>query len=106
MAYIYQIGLEIGADQMSELKIGSSLERVLGYLRTVLPSQEGYITSRAMHSLENESRVRVVVESVWQDWETFLEHRKSNLAEDKIVVEFEPHITLNELERSAYIEVD
>ncbi|MGD8553344.1 MAG: hypothetical protein PVG02_06760 [Anaerolineales bacterium] len=91
---------------MSELKIGASLERVLGYMRTLLPSQDGYITSRAMHSLENKKQVRVVVESVWQDWETFLEHRKSNLAEDKIMAEFEPHVAREELERAAFVEVD
>ncbi|MGD2058017.1 MAG: hypothetical protein PVI04_04745 [Anaerolineales bacterium] len=106
MAYIYQIGFGINADQMSQLKIGSSLERVLGYLRTLLPSQEGYITSRAMHSLENEEQARVIVESVWQDWETFLHHRDSNLAEDKIILEFEPHISRDELVSSAYQEVD
>lgn len=106
MAYIYQIGLNIDADRMGELKIGASLERVLGYLRTLLPSQEGYITSRAMHSLENESQVRVVIESVWQDWETFTDHRDSNLAEDKIMLEFEEHINRDQLERSAYEEVD
>ena len=106
MAYIYQIGLEIGADQMSELKIGSSLERVLGYLRTLLPSQDGYITSRVMHSLENKAHVQVVVESVWQDWESFIEHRNSNLAEDKIMLEFQPHIERDELRQSTYVEVD
>jgi hypothetical protein len=106
MAYIYQVSLKIGDDQMTELQIGSSLERVLGYLRTLLPSQEGYITSRAMHSLENEEKVRVVVESVWQDWEAYMSHRDSSLAEDKIILEFAPHVTRDELVQSAYQEVD
>jgi hypothetical protein len=34
MAYVYQVSFDIRPDQMNELQIGASLERVLGYLRS------------------------------------------------------------------------
>jgi hypothetical protein len=48
----YQIGFDIRPEQMSELEIGASLERALGYLRILLPGETGHITSRAMYSLD------------------------------------------------------
>jgi heme-degrading monooxygenase HmoA len=107
MAYIYQISMNITPDQMDELTIGASLERVLGYLRTLLPSQNGYITSRAMRSVsEEKDAIRVIFESVWQDWDAFEAHRASNLAEDKIVLEFGPDVDPSKLLKDTFVEVD
>lgn len=93
MAYIYQVSLDIRPDQMSELEIGASLERVLGYLRTTLPSEPGYVTSRAMRSVEVRERATVVFSTVWETWEDLSGHRDSRLSEDKVLVEFGPHVT-------------
>ena len=107
MAYIYHISVKIHPDQMDELAIGASLERVLGYLRTLLPSQDGYITSRAMRSVsEDNEDILVVFESVWQDWVTFKDHMSSTLAEDKILVEFGPDVDRTKLQKSTFVEVD
>ncbi len=42
MAYFYQVSFNISSDDMTELEIGSTLERVIGYLKTLLPSEPGY----------------------------------------------------------------
>lgn len=106
MAYIYYIGFDIEPDQMSELEIGSSLERVLGYLRTLLPSEPGFITSRAMRSVLLPDKTHVIFESVWQTWEDLQNHQQSSLAADKVLKEFEPHVALEDLSSRVYEEVD
>jgi quinol monooxygenase YgiN len=106
MAYIYQVSFDIRPDQMSELEIGSSLERVLAYLRTLLPSQPGHINSRAMHSLDMQNRTHLVFQSAWETWDDLQAHRQSSLAEDKVLTEFAPHVSLEDLSARAYEEVD
>ena len=106
MAYVYQVDFGLNPEQMSELQIGASLERALGYLRTLLPSSVGYVTSRAMYSLYDPDRIHVVLMSVWETWEDLLAHGSSSLAEQKILKEFEPHVTLDALATTAYREVD
>ncbi len=88
MAYVYQVSFDIPIDRQDELEVGSSLERVLGFLRVMLPAEPGYTTARAIYSLDLPERVRIVVESVWDHWEDLQTHRKSALAEDKILREF------------------
>lgn len=106
MSYINQISFYIDNDKMSELEIGSSLERVLGYMRTLLPSQEGYIATRAMHTLPGDDRIHLIFESVWDTWEDFQNHLKSNLDEKKILSEFEPHVKLADLTTRIYTDID
>jgi hypothetical protein len=105
MAYINEISFDIRPDQMDELEIGASLERVLGYLRVLLPNETGHISSRAMFSLDLSDRTHLVVESVWETWDDLEAHRKSSLAEDKVLTEFEPHVTLEDLAVRIYEEV-
>jgi hypothetical protein len=106
MAYIYQIGFTVEQEQMEELKIGASLERVLGYLRILLASQEGYVTSRAMVSLDTEERRRVLFETMWESWPDLEGHRESALAEDKVLLEFAPNVTQGDLSVHIYQEID
>jgi hypothetical protein len=106
MAYIYQVAFDIKRGQMSELAIGSSLERVLGYLRTLLPAERGFITSRAMRSVGLQENVHLVFQSVWEEWEDVERHRQSSLSEDKVLKEFEPHVALEDLASQVYEEVD
>jgi len=105
MAYVYQVSFDIRPEQMDELEIGASLERVLAYLRALLPNEAGYITSRAMSSLDVPDRTHVIVQSVWNSWEDLARHRQASLAEDKVLSEFEPHVTLEGLTVHAYEEV-
>lgn len=106
MAYTYILRFNIKPEQMSELEIGASLERVLGYLRTLLPSQEGFITSRALYSLEQENKVELLFESVWDTWENVQTHRESALSERKVLLEFGPHIKRENLNVDLYEEVE
>jgi heme-degrading monooxygenase HmoA len=106
VAYIYEVSCDIRPDQMSELEIGASLERVLGYLRTLLPSQPGFITARAMHSLDIPGKTHLIFESAWNDWEDVDAHRRSSLAEGKVLNEFQPHVDLQSLSVQLYREVD
>jgi quinol monooxygenase YgiN len=105
MAYIYQVGFDIRPDQMSELQIGASLERVLAYLRALLPSGVGYITARAMYSVDVPDRTHLVFQSVWEDWEDLENHRGASIAEDKVLTEFKPHVELQDLTVRVYEEV-
>ena len=107
MAYIYSISFDIGPGQMDELQIGASLERTLGYLRTLLPSEIGFITARAMYALDpdQEGEIDLIFQSVWDRWEDLKAHKESSLAEDKVLREFEPHVKLEDLRIRIYEEV-
>lgn len=97
MTFVYQVGFEIRPDQMNQLQIGAGLERVLGYLRSLLPSEPGFVSARAMYSLDDADETHLVFESVWELWEDLDAHRRSSLAEDKVLTEFEPHVALEDL---------
>ena len=105
MAYVYEVSFDISSKQMDLLKIGSSLERVLGYLRTTLPGEIGYVTSRALYSLENDDETHVIFQSEWISWEDLDRHIKSTLLENKVITEFAPHIQLKHLKTQAYNEI-
>jgi quinol monooxygenase YgiN len=105
MAYIYQITFDIRPEQMNELEIGASVERVLSFLLTLLPNDEGYISARAMHSIDRAELVTVLVESAWDDWDEFERHVQSAAAEDKVLLEFAPHLDQKALYRRVYEEV-
>jgi hypothetical protein len=107
MAYIYSISFDIGPDQMDELQIGASLERTLGYLRTLLPNETGFITARAMCALDpdQDGEIDLILQSVWDRWEDLKAHQESSLAEDKVLREFEPHVELEDLRVRIYEEV-
>jgi len=106
MAYAYTLRFHIKPEEISKLQIGSSLERVLGYLRALLPSQDGFITCRALYSLEEESTIELLFESVWDNWENIQKHRNSTLSEDKVLLEFGQHIQQEDLKLSIYKEVE
>ncbi|MGD8406798.1 MAG: hypothetical protein PVJ21_24280 [Anaerolineales bacterium] len=105
MAYIYEVSFDINKKQMSQLQIGQPLERVLGYLRTLLPGEPGYVTSRAMYSIDNPDNTYLVVQSVWERWEDLENHKNSTLAEQKTLTEFASHINEEALRVRIYEEV-
>lgn len=106
MAYMYQISFDIRADQMNELEIGAALRRVLGYLRTLLPNERGYITARALVSLDGGDNRQLVFESVWQTWSDIQAHQRSQLVEHKVLTEFQPHVQLEHMTIHTYDEVE
>lgn len=103
---MYSVSFDIPPDRMSELETGAALERVLGYLRALLPSEPGFTTVRALRSVEVERGVSVLVESVWETWEDLIHHRSSSLSEDKVLEEFKPHVEVGDLAVRTYEEVD
>jgi hypothetical protein len=105
MAYIYQVSFDIEPGQMDQLQIGGALERVLGYLKTLLPVEDGYITARAMSSLDLPDRTHLVFESVWDHWRDLENHRNSQLSEKKVLAEFEPHVQLENVTTHIFTEV-
>jgi hypothetical protein len=105
MAYIYQVSFEIEHNQMEQLRIGAKLEEVLGYLRTLLPNMPGFITARAMFSVDIPEKTFLLVQSIWDQWEDLDIHRKSNLAEQRILNDFEPHVALEDLKVHIFEEV-
>lgn len=106
MAYLHEVEFVIGSDQLDMLRIGASLERVLGYLRTLLPNMPGYISAQAFTTVENSDQVSVLVTSLWEDWSDLKAHEQSAFAEEKILKEFEPEIQLADLKVTVYKEVD
>lgn len=106
MAYIYQVRLDILPEQMSEPQRGAALRRVLGYLRTRLPSMPGYMTSRAMDSLDLADRTELIFQSVWRSWEDLDAHRRSSLEESKVLAEFQSQGAIESLTVRIYEEVD
>jgi len=106
MAYIYRINFYIDSEKMSELQIGASLERSLGYLKTLLPNQDGFISARAMHTLAGNNPVHLIFESTWETWRDLKKHIDSELEEKKLLTEFRPHVALKDLEATIYDEVD
>jgi hypothetical protein len=106
MAYIYEVSFEIPRDQVNELMIGASLERVLGFLRTLLPGETGFITSRTMYSVDGSNPIQVRVWSEWQNWEDLLVHKDSQLVEDKLLKEFQAQIKMEHLTINILSEVD
>lgn len=105
MAYIYQVSFEIEHNQMEQLRIGANLEEVLGYLRTLLPNMPGFITARAMFSIDIPDRTHLLVQSIWDHWEDLVNHQKSNLAENRILASFTPHVSVEDLAVHIFEEV-
>jgi hypothetical protein len=105
MAYVYFVGFEVGRGQMGQLEIGAALERVLSYLRTLLPSEQGFTTVRAIRSVGTGNRVTIHVESEWDTWSDIVRHKESSLAEDKVLREFQPHVDIGDLVVQVYEEI-
>ena len=105
MSYSYHISFDIDSKDKSELEIGSSLERVIGYLKTLLPSEAGHIESRALASLDNPDTIHILFESIWMDWDSLVRHRNSALTEDKVIKEFEENIELKNFSHKVFREI-
>jgi hypothetical protein len=105
MAYVHEVRFSVPPGKMTELEIGGSLEKVLGYLKTLLPSEPGFITARAMASVKNREQVNLVFQSVWEKWEDLQHMEESGLAEEKVLREFGPHLKREHLAIEVYQEV-
>jgi hypothetical protein len=102
MPYVYEVSFEIAPEQMTELQIGRSLQRTAGYLKVRLPGRPGFITSEADYSVDDPARTRVLFRSEWSDWADVERHRESSLLEEKVLKEFEPHVSAENITVRAY----
>lgn len=105
MPYLYEVSFAIRHDQMPQLEIGDSLERLVGYLKVRLPVQRGFVLADAWYSVDDPDATRVVVRSQWSDWSDVEVHRESSILEDHIFEEFDPHVSKDEVTIRTYAEV-
>jgi heme-degrading monooxygenase HmoA len=102
---MYQLHFSISPKDMDELELGAALERVVGYLKVLLPSVPGFVTARALFSVDSPERTDIVVQSLWETWDDLVRHRDSSLSEEKVLKEFERHLTIGDLTSRAYEEI-
>jgi hypothetical protein len=105
MPYVYEVSFEIAPDQMTQLEIGKSLERLVGYLKIRLPVQPGFVFADAWYSVDNPAKTRIVTRSEWSDWTDVEEHRRSSILEDHLFEEFDPHVNKDNVTIRTYAEV-
>jgi hypothetical protein len=102
--YVYEVSFDVAPEQMDQLAIGRPLGRVLGYLRVLLPGEHGFVSSRAMYSVDDPVRTRLVFRSDWGSWDALKAHRDSGLLEAKVLEEFEPHVAPEAITTRVYAE--
>ena len=104
MPYIHETSFTVSPDEMDELQIGHSLGRTLAYLKALLPDEHGFMTSRALYSIDDPATTRIVLLSEWGSWEALERHNDSALAEAKALAEFE-HMKPSDLTTRIYAEI-
>jgi len=105
MPYVYEVSFDIRPDQMSQLEIGQSLERLVGYMKVRLPAQAGFVFADAWYSVDDPSKTRVITRSEWSDWGDVVAHCESAIVEDHLFEEFDPHVTKDTVTIRTYAEV-
>jgi hypothetical protein len=105
MPYVYEVSFEITPAQMSQLQIGQSLERLVGYMKIRLPAQQGFVFADAWYSVDDPEKTRIIARSEWSDWCDVTKHCESAILEDHLFEEFEPHIGREDVTIRTYAEV-
>ena len=90
MAFIYQVSFTIPRNSKEEEQsIGLFLERMMSYLRMILPGEPGYLTMKAMYSVDGGDSLCVLLHTAWENWGDLARHKDSNLAEDRLLPKFD-----------------
>jgi len=106
MPYVYEVCFDVPREKMSELEIGASLDKLVGYMKVRLPAQRGFVYSDAIYSVDDPGDLRVVMRSHWSDWTDVVNHRESSaLVEDQVFEQFEPHVRPEDITIRTYAEV-
>jgi hypothetical protein len=105
MPYVYEVSFDIAPSQMSQLEIGQSLERLVGYMKIRLPSQTGFVLADAFYSVDDPDTTRIVMRSEWSDWCDVEAHCESQLVEDQVFEQFDPHVDRGSITVRTYAEV-
>jgi hypothetical protein len=103
---MYEVTFDIPREKMSELEIGQSLEKLVGYMKIRLPAQRGFVFADAFYSVDHPDKVHVVMRSEWSDWTDLENHCNSSaLVEDQVFEHFDPHIDKHDITIRKYAEV-
>ena len=106
MPYVYEVSFGVPREKMTELEIGESLEKLVGYMKVRLPSQRGFVYSDALYSVDDPAELRIVMRSHWSDWTDVTNHRESPaLVEDQVFEQFTPHVRPEDITIRTYAEV-
>jgi hypothetical protein len=106
MPYMYEVSFQVPREKMSELEIGQSLERLVGYMKIRLPAQRGFVFADACYSVDDPESLRIVMRSEWSDWTDLKNHCDSSaLVEDEAFEQFAPHISPDDITVRKYAEV-
>ncbi len=104
--YTIELSFTIPTAQITNLTaVGKPIELGLAYMRALLPSEFGFVTARAMYSIDRPEETLVVFQSVWDEWEDVLNHRKSYLEEQRLLDAFEPAMDVKDVNVRIYAEV-
>jgi hypothetical protein len=105
MPYIYELSFDIPAEKARAIdRVGARLDRVVAYLRSILPDFEGYWGSRGMYSIDTAGVVRIRYESTWENWHDMEEHLRSGFQEAKVFERF-GHVAPDDMMIRIYEEV-
>ena len=89
MPYVYELTFDIPSEGIAEIdRVGASLDRVVAYLRAIVPDFEGYMGSRAMFSIDKPDAVTVRFETVWEGWRDAEGHIRSAYQPAKVFEHF------------------
>ncbi len=107
MPYVYQTFFDLKPEDIETVKLGHNLGNVLAYFKAVLPDEPGFVTTRVMVSMLHTDKATVVLESVWENWESFVDHlEKSHFVEPKFLPQFELDVQPVDIRSAVYEEVD
>ncbi len=105
--YVFQTFLELKPEDADKVRLGHQLGDVLAYFKAVLPDEPGFVTTRVMVSMIHDQYAHVVLESVWDNWESLLDHlEKSHFVEPKFLPQFQLDVEPQEIKSAIYEEVD
>jgi hypothetical protein len=105
MPYVYEVSFDITPEQMTQLEIGQSLERLVGFMKIRLPVQRGFVFADAWYSVDDPETARVIARSEWSDWSDVEAHCRSAVLEDHLFEEFDPHVNKDNVTIRTYAEV-
>ncbi len=104
--YTLELSFRIPYSQVEQVTgIGNSIERGLGYMRTLLPSEPGFVTARGLYSIDQANATLIIFQSVWERWEDVVNHRNSIFDEERLIGEFEPALDVRDINIRYYSEV-
>ncbi|MHB9032207.1 MAG: hypothetical protein ACYC6L_04060 [Anaerolineae bacterium] len=105
MAFLYQVDFDLSPEQINEIRVGSSLEMTLAYLKNLLPNEPGFISAHAYTALAKSDQIHVVVTSLWDTWRDVKAIQDSNLDVVKVLQQFEPAVEFKNLTVSLFQEI-